>query len=134
MTKYNNYAGIGTGTGHNEIAILDPHAAQFDEYSPGKVQVMKEVLTIAGPTPFPKGKPGQTYEWCINTAAIDPTTGSVFAGSEDGYLYRWNLRTNRFSQRILLNGPRGEAYTPTVIGADGTVYAINNATLYALGK
>jgi hypothetical protein len=134
MTKYNNYAGIGTGNGHNEIAILDPHAVQLDEYSPAKVQVMKEVLTIAGPTPMPKGKPGQTYEWCIDTAAVDPATGSVFAGSEDGYLYRWNLRTNRFSQRILLNAPRGEAYTPTVIGADGTVYAINNATLYALGK
>jgi hypothetical protein len=134
MTKYNNYAGIGTGNGHNEIAILDPHAAQFDEYSSAKVRVMKEVLTIAGPTPFPKGKPGQTYEWCIDTAAVDPATGSVFAGSEDGYLYRWNLRTNRFSERILLNAPRGEAYTPTVMGADGTVYAINNATIYALGK
>jgi hypothetical protein len=134
MTKYNNYVGIGTGNGHNEIAILDPHAIQFDEYSPAKVRVMREVLTIAGPTPFPKGKPGQTYEWCINTAAVDPATGSVFASSEDGYLYRWDLRTNRFSQRILLNAPRGEAYTPTVVGADGTVYAINNATLYAIGK
>jgi len=134
MTKYNNYAGIGTGNGHNEIAILDPHAAELDAYSPTKVRVMKEVLTIAGPTPFPGGKPGQTYEWCINTAAVDPATGSVFVPSEDGHLYRWNLKTNRFSQHILLNAPRGEAYTPTVVGPDGTVYAINNATLYAVGK
>jgi len=134
MTKYNNYAGIGTGNGHNQIAILDPHAAQFDAYSPGKVRVMKEVLTIAGPTPFPGGQPGQTYEWCIDTAAVDPATDSVFAGSEDGNLYRWDLRTNRFSQHILLNAPRGEAYTPTVVGADGAVYAINDATVYAIGK
>jgi hypothetical protein len=28
----------------------------------------------------------------------------------------------------------GEAYTPTVIGADGTVYAINGAILDAIGK
>jgi hypothetical protein len=33
-----------------------------------------------------------------------------------------------------LNGPRREAYTPTVIGPDGTVYAINNAALYAIGR
>ncbi len=36
--------------------------------------------------------------------------------------------------RINLNPPIGEAYTPTEIGPDGTVYAINNATLYALGS
>lgn len=27
----------------------------------------------------------------------------------------------------------GEAYTPTVIGANGEVFAINNATLFAVG-
>jgi hypothetical protein len=134
MTKYNNYYDTGTGNGHNEIAILDPHAAQLDEYSRTKVRVMKEVLTIAGPTPFPNGDPGQVYEWCINTAAVDPATDSVFVPSEDGNLYRWNLKTNRFSQHIRLNAPRGEAYTPTAVGVDGTVYAINNAIFYAVGK
>jgi hypothetical protein len=27
-----------------------------------------------------------------------------------------------------------EPYTPTIIGPDGTVYAMNNATLYAIGR
>jgi hypothetical protein len=132
MSKYNNYAGFGTGNGHNEIAILDPAASQPDSYSTSKVSVMKEVMTIAGPTPFPGGIPGQTYEWCIDTAAVDPATHSVFANSEDGHLYRWDLTTNTISQKILLNAPRPEAYTPTVVGADGAVYAINNATFYAV--
>lgn len=30
MTKYNNYAGIGTGNGRNRIAILDPNATEKD--------------------------------------------------------------------------------------------------------
>ena len=33
LVKYNNYAGVGTGTGVNKLAVLDPNAAQQDEYS-----------------------------------------------------------------------------------------------------
>src|SRR5207244_3135406 len=53
---------------------------------------------------------------------------------EDGCLYRWDLTTNTFSQMIELTPGIGEAYTPTVVGVDGTVYAINNATLFAVGQ
>ena len=134
MTKYNNYAGFGAGDGHNLIAILDPGAIQDDAYAVSKVSVMKEVMTIAGPTPFPGGQPGETYEWCIDSAVVDPATHSAFANSEDGHLYRWDLATNTISQQILLNPPRPEAYTPTVVGVDGKVYAINNATFYAIGN
>jgi hypothetical protein len=28
----------------------------------------------------------------------------------------------------------GEAYTPTAIGADGAVYAVNNAVLFSIAK
>lgn len=134
MTKYNNYAGFGAGDGHNLIAVLDPGAGQKDSYSATTVTVLKEVMTQAGPTPFPGGQPGQTYEWCIDSAVVDPVTHSAFANSEDGHLYRWDLATNTISQGILLNAPRPEAYTPTVVGVDGKVYAINNATFYAIGN
>jgi hypothetical protein len=134
MTKYNNYAGVG-GDGVNKLAIVDPSTNMIDPIS-GKT-VMKEVLTIAGVTPdaeYISSKPNAVREWCINTAAVDPNTGSVLANSEDGKLYRWNLTTNTFTEVIVLTQGIGEAYTPTVIGVDGTVYAINNATLFAVRK
>jgi uncharacterized protein (TIGR03437 family) len=129
MTKYNDYADAG-GTGLNRIAILDPNTSE--KYPVTDTSVMNEVLTILGPTPSTT-EPG-VKEWCINTAAVDPSTNSILANSEDGKLYRWNLTNNTFSQSIVLTPGLGEAYTPTLIGADGTVYAINNATLFAVGQ
>jgi hypothetical protein len=97
---------------------------------------MNPVLSILGQTPDPNNDqkyPGAVKEWCINTAAVDPATDSILAGSEDGKLYRWNLTTNTFTQVVTLTTGVGEAYTPTLIGPDGLVYAINNATLFAVG-
>lgn len=131
MSKYNNYIGVGTGNGVNKIAILDPNVTEPDPIIPS-VNVMNEVLTIKGVTPDPVLP--AVREWCINTAAVDPITKSVLANSEDGKLYRWDLTTNTFSQRITLSSGIGEAYTPTVIGPDGTAYAINDAVLFAVGK
>lgn len=131
MSKYNNYGGAGTGDGKNRIAIIDPNQSQADSISGNPV--MKEILTILGPTPDPWYPSGVT-EWCINTAAVDPVTRSVLANSEDGYLYRWDLAGNRFSERIQLTSGLAESYTPTAIGADGAVYAINNAVLFSVGR
>jgi hypothetical protein len=131
MTKYNNYGGVGTGDGHNRIAIIDPNATENDPVIPA-TQVMKEVITILGVTPDPNW-PGGVKEWCINTAAIDPFTKSVLANSEDGNLYRWDLTANTLSEVITLSTGIGEAYTPTAIGSDGTAYAINKAVLDAIG-
>jgi hypothetical protein len=135
LTKYNNYAGTGSGNGVNQLAVLDPNGEQRDEYSATAVTVMKEVLTIAGVTPDPQsGFPNAVREWCINTAAIDPFSRSAMVNSEDGVLYRWDFTTNTFTQRVRLTSGRGEAYTPTVIAADGTVFAINDAILFAVGQ
>ncbi len=133
MTKYNNYAALG-GDGLNRIAILDPNDSQVDART--GATVMKEVITMLGQTPdaeYVNVFPGAVREWCINNAAVDPLSHSVLANSEDGKLYRWDLATNTFSESIVLTPGVGEAYTPTVIGADGKVYAINNATLFAIG-
>jgi hypothetical protein len=131
LTKYNNYAGIGSGNGQNRLAILDPNGVERDPVS--HALVMREVLTILGPTPD-DANPGGVREWCINSAAVDPFTRSVLANSEDGSLYRWDLVSNSFTESMALTTGVGEAYTPTAIGVDGTVYAINNATLFAVGR
>lgn len=128
--KYNNYYGVGRGDGLNRLAVLDPKASQADTIAPN-VQVMREVMTILGPT-LDGGTTASRREWCINTMATDPLRKSVLANNEDGILYRWDLATNKLSQSLRLNAGLGQAYTPTLIGADGGVYAISNAILYSI--
>jgi hypothetical protein len=132
MSKYNNYAGLG-GDGINRLAILDPNATMTDPVT--GATVMKEVITIAGPTPdseFP-GVPGAVREWCINAATVDPAKKSALVHSEDGRVYRWDLPTNTLTEPLTLTAGIGEAYTPTVSGPDGTIYIIANGILFAVG-
>jgi sugar lactone lactonase YvrE len=133
VSKYNNYFGVGPhGDGRNKVALLDPRVSQKDPYSSAKV--MKAVETVLSPVPDPEFAHGARYEWCINSAVVDPADDSVIVNSEAGIVYRWDLTTGKLVEKMRLNAPRPEAYTPTIIGPDGTVYAINNATLYAIGR
>jgi hypothetical protein len=128
--KYNSYGGVGTGDGRHRVAIVDPNATQTDRFS--SASVMREVMTVLGPTSDPS-YPGGVEEWCINTAAVDPATDCVLMNSEDGYLYRWHLPSNTLTQRLRMNNGYAQSYTPTAIGADGRVYAVNNARLFSIG-
>jgi hypothetical protein len=136
LTKYNNYANIGTGDGVNKVAVLDPHATQIDPIT--GATIMKEILIKAGPTPDPgnigPGTPNAVREWCINTAAVDVVNKSAIVNNEDGKVYRWDFATNTLNQVVTLTAGVGEAYTPTCIGPDGQIYAINNAILFAVGQ
>jgi hypothetical protein len=131
LTKYNNYADTG-GDGMNKVAILDPHDSEANNVTTGtNTLVMKEVISVLGVTQN-SGLPG-VREWCINSAAIDPITKCAVINSEDGNCYRWDFTSNTLSQTVQLTAATGEAYTPTIVGPDGTAYAINNAILFALG-
>ena len=117
--------------GLNKVAVLDPFASQLDPQT--GATVMREVLTIVGPTPDP-GFPGGVKEWCINSAAVDPLRHSALVNNEDGKMYRWDFVTNTLTQTVTLTAGLREAYTPTLVGPDGVIYAINNATLFAVGQ
>jgi hypothetical protein len=133
LTKYNNYPS-GGGDGVNKVAILDPNDSMTDPIS--GATVMKEVITVTGPTRddgWP-ALPGAVKEWCINAVVVDPFNKCAIVHSEDGKVYRWDFTTNSLTQTLRLTGGLGEAYTPTLIGMDGTVYVIANATLFAIGQ
>ncbi len=141
FTKYNNYANAGndSGDGVNRIALLDPNATQVDTHaSSNGMLIMREVLTVIGPTADKEDRstnyPLAVREWCINTAAVNPATNSIFMPSEDGHIYRWNLVSNSLSQFVQLNAGIGEPYVPTIIGPDGTVFTLNGGTMSALGS
>ena len=136
FSKYNNYAGLSGGNGVNKIALLDPNATQLDPRN--GLKEMREVLAVIGVTPdeenYSTSFPYAVREWCINTAAVNPVTNSIFVPSEDGHIYCWNLITNSLSQVVALTPGVGEPYVPTVIGPDGTVYTLNGGSLFALGS
>lgn len=131
LSKYNNYYGSGSGDGLNSMAVLDPNDAQPDSYG-AAVNVMREILVIVGPTPDP-GTIGGRREWCVNTAVIDAATRAAYMNSEDGRAYRWDFATNALSESVVMNAGLGQAYTATVMGPDGMLYAVNNAQLHAIG-
>jgi hypothetical protein len=132
LSKYNNYYGIGSGDGLNRVAVLDPRSTQVDPIS--GVTVLREVITMLAPTQDPNAPPGSVREWCINNAAVDELGHAGLVNNEDGNLYRWDFNTNTLTQSIPLTGGTSEAYTPTIIGPDGAVYAINGAILFAVGR
>jgi hypothetical protein len=135
--KYNNYA-FGDGDGVNRVALLDPNTTQLDPHASafGFVE-MREVLTLIGPRPdedhYSPSLPYAVREWCINTAAVNPATNSIFVPNEDGRVYRWNVATNSFAESVTLSPGIGEPYVPSLIGPDGTIYTLNGGTLFALG-
>jgi uncharacterized repeat protein (TIGR01451 family) len=139
FSKYNNYAGQGDGNGINKIALLDPNATQLDPHpSAAGLAEMRELLTVIGSTPDPMfGPPSFPHavcEWCINTAAVSPSTQSVLAPSEDGLIYRWDFASNSIAEVFTLGAGVGEPYVPTCIGPDGGVYTLNGGEFFALGS
>ncbi len=138
LSKYNDYADFNNSDpnaiGDNKVALLDPTTANSTDRQTG-IAVMTVVEAVLGVTPdYDWGSPPiGVREWCINSAAVDVNKHSAIINSEDGHVYRWDFYTNTLTEHHLLEPATGEAYTSTAIGPDGTIYAINNSVLFALG-
>jgi hypothetical protein len=139
LSKYNDYADFHNtdpnAVGYNQVALLDPTSNSTSTDRQTGVKVMNVVMGVLGPTPdYDWGTPAiGCREWCINSAAIDVNKHSAIINSEDGHVYRWDFYTNKITDHHLLAPATGEAYTSTLIGPDGTIYAINNSILFAIG-
>ena len=64
----------------NRIAVLDLNDTMVEPHASSNGQlVMKEILSIAGPTPdagLIANYPNAVREWCINTAAVGSVSPS----------------------------------------------------------
>jgi hypothetical protein len=65
---------------------------------------------------------------------VDPQNKSALINNDDGFIYRWDFTTNTLAANVHLTAGLFEAYTPTIIGPDGTTYAISNGLLFAVGQ
>jgi outer membrane protein assembly factor BamB len=79
----------------------------------------------------------QGFEWCVNAPAVDGN-GTVYANSEDGFLYsipQGHQGTfTQFQQRVFMGLALGNAYTPSSISRDGLVFTSDNGRLFAIGS
>ena len=140
LSKYNDYAintpGQPYGQGVNHVAVLDPTSSGTTDWQTG-LACMSVVIEVVGITADPdardQGYTNAVHEWCINSAAIDPFGKSAIINSEDGHCYRWSFISNTLTQNVGIAPATSEAYTSTVIGPDGTCYAINNSRIIAIG-
>jgi outer membrane protein assembly factor BamB len=72
------------------------------------------------------------FEWCINAPAVD-VLGTVYANSEDGYLYVIG-QGGKLIDRVFLSLAIGAAYTPLSIGFDGKIYTENDGRMFVIGR
>ena len=73
-----------------------------------------------------------SFEWCVNAPAVD-ANGTVFANSEDGWLYAL-AQGGTVKDAIFQQNTIGAAYTPASLGTDGKIYSQNSGHLFVIGK
>ena len=72
------------------------------------------------------------FEFCVNVVAV-AGDGTVYANSEDGNLYVIG-NDGQFRQSLFLGAAVGAAYTPVVLGRDGSVYTQNFGRMIVAGN
>lgn len=122
VTKHNTY-GFDLRPDPGEFVVqLDPNLTKQWEYrNPSKLVCFEDECD----------QEEAGFEWCVNATAID-ANGTVYANAEDGILYAIG-QGGVLLDKLTLAGPRGAAYTPLAIDAQGRVYAQTGGHLFAAG-
>jgi hypothetical protein len=71
------------------------------------------------------------FEWCVNAPAVDKN-GTVYADSEDGYVYVIN-RGGTLKGKVFLQSAVGAAYTPISLDRQGRIYTENDGNMFVVG-
>jgi hypothetical protein len=77
--------------------------------------------------------PSGTDELCVNAGVVDANLNTFFLG-ENGILYKVPFMSSTASSQISLGAPRNAAYTPTAMGPDGTIFALDDRSFYIVGN
>ena len=80
-------------------------------------QTAAQVILLAADDLMAQGR-SEFTEWDLTMASSTSATPGALTGT--------------LSQRLQLTDGIGEAYTPTSVGKDGTVFAVDNARVYAI--
>ena len=72
------------------------------------------------------------FEWCVNAPIVD-VDGTVYANSEDGYVYAI-AQGGTLKQKIFLQTALGAAYTPMSIDGAGRIFTQNSGHLFVVGQ
>jgi hypothetical protein len=147
VTKDNRYGDMGSycsdptycPTDRDASDPDDPEAYFVTQLSPGlKVEWQTKATNQQSCT---RGDGGvvtcvsdhpHSFEWCVNAPAID-AAGTVYASSEDGWLYAI-AQGGAVRDRILQQHPAGGAYTPVALGPDGKVYSQSSGHLFVVER
>ncbi len=115
----------------------EPHGGPRSQPGPGRLHLRQPGDARSPDDPRPDGGPGLSRRRArvVHQHGRGRSFFRIGAGEQRG---RHHLPLEPCEQHVHGADPVqyriGEAYTPTAVGADGTVYAINNTVLFAVGK
>jgi hypothetical protein len=147
VTKENHYGAMGSYCSNPTFCPTDRDTAAPDypegyfitQLSPG-LEVEWQHAATNEERCEPGGDAGlqcvadhpHSFEWCVNAPAVD-ALGTVYAASEDGWLYAI-AQGGALRDKIFQLAAVSSAYTPVSLDAEGRVYSQSSGHVFVTGR